>query len=95
MRQVQSLIAQKHPDDTIALEVRRKNKTLNINVKLGEKTGELGTVSSAQPTPGKTRSPTGTSAADAKRIAELEDRVRKLEAQVELLMKVLMSRDKK
>ncbi len=51
---IQSLIARKNPDDTVALEIRRKNKTFTLQVKLGEKPAELGEIASARPAPGQT-----------------------------------------
>ncbi len=34
---VQSLIARKHPDDAVSLQIRRKSNTLSLSAKLGEK----------------------------------------------------------
>ncbi len=46
--QVQSLIARKHPDETVALEIRRKNRTITLPVKLGEKPAQIGDVASTR-----------------------------------------------
>ena len=46
--QVQSLIARKHPDETVALEIRRKNRTITLQVKLGEKPAQIGDVASTR-----------------------------------------------
>ena len=46
--QVQSLIARKHPDETVALEIRRKNRTITLQVKLGEKPARIGDVASTR-----------------------------------------------
>ncbi|MDE2999099.1 MAG: Do family serine endopeptidase [Gemmatimonadota bacterium] len=46
--QVQSLIARKHPGETVALEIRRKNRTITLPVKLGEKPAQIGDVASAR-----------------------------------------------
>jgi serine protease Do len=51
--QIQSLIARKHPDDIVHLEVRRKGKTLNLKAKLGEQIGDFSSASASPPTPGK------------------------------------------
>ena len=51
--QIQSLIARKHPDDIVHLEIRRKGKTLNLRAKLGEQTGDFRTASSDPSEPGK------------------------------------------
>ena len=46
---VQSLIARKHPDDTVSLQVRRKNNTLTLSAKLGEKSpGDVAAAGSRQ-----------------------------------------------
>ncbi len=50
---VQSLIARKHPDDTVSMEIRRKDKTLTLNVKLGERDNQVKHVAAAPPTPGE------------------------------------------
>ena len=51
---VQSLIARKHPEDTVSLEVRRKDKTLSLSARLGEKPTDLRTPSADRPRPGET-----------------------------------------
>ena len=50
---VQSLIARKHPDDTVTLEIRRKNRTIDLQVKLGEKPSHVGEIASARPASGQ------------------------------------------
>ncbi len=50
---VQSLIARKHPDDNVTLEVRRKNRTIDVQVKLGEKPSQVGEIASARPASGQ------------------------------------------
>ena len=50
---VQSLIARKHPDDNVTLEVRRKNRTIDVQVKLGEKPSQVGEIASARPSSGQ------------------------------------------
>ena len=52
--QVQSLIARKHPDETVALEIRRKNRTITLQVKLGEKPAQIGDVASTRTQAGQT-----------------------------------------
>ncbi|MCE2441146.1 MAG: Do family serine endopeptidase [Candidatus Latescibacteria bacterium] len=52
--QVQSLIARKHPDETVALEIRRKNRTITHQVKLGEKPAQIGDVASTRTQAGQT-----------------------------------------
>lgn len=52
--QVQSLIARKHPDETVALEIRRKNRTITLPVKLGEKPAQIGEVATARTQAGQT-----------------------------------------
>ena len=47
---IQSLIARKHPDDTVSLEVRRTNKTLTLKATLGENIPTIsGKISSKNP----------------------------------------------
>ena len=52
--QVQSLIARKHPDETVSLEIRRKNRTITLPVKLGEKPEQIGDVASTRTQAGQT-----------------------------------------
>ena len=52
--QVQSLIARKHPDETVALEIRRKNRTITLPVKLGEKPAQIADVASTRTQAGQT-----------------------------------------
>ena len=52
--QVQSLIARKHPDDTVSVEIKRMSKTIPLRVKLGEKPARLGETASARPATGPT-----------------------------------------
>ncbi len=52
---VQSLIARQHPDDTVSLEIRRKNKTLTLEARLGEKPTDLRMAEAPQRKPGETR----------------------------------------
>ncbi len=51
---VQSLIARKHPDDTVSLEIKRMSKTIPLRVKLGEKPARLGETASARAATGPT-----------------------------------------
>ena len=46
---VQSLIARKHPGESVAVEIRRKDKTITLQAKLGEKPAQLGETASARP----------------------------------------------
>ncbi len=52
--QFSSLIARKHPDDNVSMEVRRKNKTLTLSARLREKPTDLRTASADRPKPGQT-----------------------------------------
>ena len=52
--QVQSLIARKHPEENVALEIRRKNRTITLPVKLGEKPEQIGDVASTRTQAGQT-----------------------------------------
>ena len=52
--QVQSLIARKHPDETVALEIRRKSRTITLPVKLGEKPAQIGEIAEARTQRGQT-----------------------------------------
>lgn len=52
--QVQSLIARKHPDENVALEIRRKNRTITLPVKLGEKPAQIADVASTRTQAGQT-----------------------------------------
>ena len=53
--QVQSLIARKHPDENVALEIRRKDRTITLPVKLVEKPEQIGDVASTRTQPGQAR----------------------------------------
>ncbi len=50
---VQSLIARKHPDDRVTLKIRRKNKTIDLQARLGEKPAQMGQIASARPASGE------------------------------------------
>ena len=52
--QVQSLIARKHPEENVALEIRRRNRTITLPVKLGEKPAQIGEVATARTQAGQT-----------------------------------------
>ena len=50
---VQSLIARKHPDDAVSVEIKRKNKNITLKVKLGEKPAQIGEMASGRPATGQ------------------------------------------
>ncbi len=51
---VQSLIARQHPNDTVSLEIRRKDKTLTLKARLGEKPNDFRIVQAPHRKPGET-----------------------------------------